>query len=77
MIAVPSTTSPVPTTVPFTLATTGPLGTGSPVSASVTVALIVTFPTVLLITSPVISLGRGKISMSTVVLVALYVSLPS
>ena len=67
MIAVPLITSPVPTTVPLTLATTGPLGTGKPVSASVTVALIVTFLAVLLITSPVISLGRGKIFMSTVV----------
>ena len=62
--------------MPFNLATTGPLGTGCLVSASTTVALIVTLRAVLLITSPVISLGRGKISVTVSSSLGEYVSFP-
>ena len=77
MIAVPFSTLPSPIISPFTLATTGPSGTALPVSASTTVALIVTLHATSSITSPEIILARGKISISTVVLVSLYVPLPS
>ena len=76
MIAVPFSTVPSPITLPSYLATTLPLGTVLPVSASTTVALIVTLRAISFITSPLISLARGRTVMSTLVLVALYVSLP-
>ena len=76
IVALPSTISPVPTTVSFTIIDTGPLGTGRPVSASVTVTSMVTFPTTLLVTSASVMLSRGPTVIATVVLVPLYVSSP-
>ena len=75
-MAVPFSISPLPTTFPSTIISTGPFGTGFPVVASVTSTLIVTFPATLSVTLASVTLSRGSTVIGTVTFVELYVSFP-
>ena len=76
IVVLPSTTSPVPTRVPFAYTSTGPFGTFAPVVLSVIFASIVTLPAVLLVNSATVVLSRFVTSIGKSCVVALYVSFP-